>query len=914
VTAVVDGQASAGVSTLSIPVVDGDDVLTAALAYAAAGWYVGPLAPGTKNPGSVLGGRWQLATSREPGQIVAWFAGAGAGTGVFLHVGRSGGVVLDGDHPERVPQEWVPALRGAVVQCTRVQTGEGSSLPRGHFVFAMPPGRKIGNAKWPHGKVAAAAGEVRGVNGVIVVAPTVHESAAEGGLYRWVRTGPVSVLPALIADTLPDTHADDAATDAQVSTALATWTGRRRRGALQAVLERWDVEVGGRGASRHLTLVELACWAAREARAGLYPLALAVEELLTRWLRDTSVALGGGRVLDGPRARAEFAGVLAWAVGQALAADEADLARAIERVLTSNGRGLGGRADAGVAAVNGTENLQIARQAVHDVRVTSDGAPVTLAVAPVTAAVNGASPGTPGTPGVASSPVPPWMEQPAPPSAPVFSTVPVPVPVPAGSTGGPAGPGTGSATEESAPASAPATNLPAEFWDRTAALSLIRTAALSRVLSPDAVLGCVLARLSSFIRPGVRVDTGLGRASLNLAVVVVGDSSAGKSEAWRAARELLPAPAGLSGFPDNDGLPLGSGEGMAEAFYGMAEEGTGEEYASGPRKGQEKTKIVRRKMYDHACLFADEGEALLRMMERAGATVATEIRKAWKAETLGQANASAERKRIVPDGSYAMGIVLGFQPGTIGPLFDDAAGGTPQRFWFVSAHSDDVGDVLTGAGSGAGSTGVAVGGPAAGPARVAMWPGPMRNVVHGLPNADLELPGSAKDELRAARVAARRVGAPPSGLNGHRPLHLAKLAGLLAVLDLRDKVGEDDWAMAAVMWRTSCAVRDGLVASFAAERAERLAAADDRRVEVAARSALASEQATVTAAVRRVARRVALLVHDRGVASVDGRGGLRPAIAGRDRGWLDEAVREAVVQHWIVTDGNHVGPGSERPV
>jgi hypothetical protein len=909
VTAVVDGQASAGVSTLSIPVVDGDDVLTAALAYAAAGWYVGPLAPGTKNPGSILGGRWPVWTSREPGQIVAWFAGAGAGTGVFLHVGRSGGVVLDGDHPERVPREWVPALRGAVVQCTRVQTGEGSSLPRGHFVFAMPPGRKIGNAKWPHGKVAAAAGEVRGVNGVIVVAPTVHEKAAEGGLYRWVRTGPVSVLPALIADTLPDTHADDAATDAQVSTALATWTGRRRRGALQAVLERWDGEVGGRGASRHLTLVELACWAAREARAGLYPLALAVEELLTRWLRDTSVALGGGRVLDEPRARAEFAGVLAWAVGQALAADEADLARAIERVSTSNGRGPDGRADAGVTAVNGAENLQIARQAVHDVRMTATPVAVTPASRggrvddpAAVAAANGSSQG---------GPVPPWMEQPAAASdtgcvdrsntedatsrsvagsdtnATGVSEVSVPTTAP-------------SPAPASTSTSAPATNLPAEFWDRTAALSLIRTAALSRVLSPDAVLGCVLARLSSFIRPSVRVDTGLGRASLNLAVVVVGDSSAGKSEAWRAARELLPAPAGLSGFPDNDGLPLGSGEGMAEAFYGMAEEGTGEEYASGPRKGQEKTKIVRRKMYDHACLFADEGEALLRMMERAGATVATEIRKAWKAETLGQANASAERKRIVPDGSYAMGIVLGFQPGTIGPLFDDAVGGTPQRFWFVSAHSDDVGDVLAGAGAGA--------------AGVAMWPGPMRNVVHGLPNADLELPGSAKDELRAARVAARRVGAPPSGLNGHRPLHLAKLAGLLAVLDLRDKVGEDDWAMAAVMWQTSCAVRDGLVASFAAERAERLAAADDRRVEVAARSALASEQATVTAAVRRVARRVAVLVHDRGVTSVDGRGGLRPAIAGRDRGWLDEAVREAVVQHWIVTDGNRVGPGSERPV
>ena len=370
-------------------------------------------------------------------------------------------------------------------------------------------------------------------------------------------------------------------------------------------------------------------------------------------------------------------------------------------------------------------------------------------------------------------------------------------------------------------------NLPAEFWDSRAALSVIRVAAAARVLSPDAVLGCVLARLAAFVRPGVRIDTGLGRASANLAVVVVGDSSAGKSEAWRAARDLLPVPMELSGMPDNDGLPLGSGEGLAEAFYGMAEESTGEVYASGPRKGEDKVKLVRRKMYDHALFFADEGEALLRMGQRLGSTINPELRKAWKAETLGQANASAERKRIVPDGSYALSVVLGFQPGTIGPLFDDEAGGTPQRFLFMSAHSDAVSD------------------------EVVDWPGPLRNVAHALPTSDLVLPDAAKAVLRAARVKARRLDAPPSGLNGHAPLHLAKLAALMAVLDLRTEVNEQDWGLALQLWITSCTVRDGLVARFADEQARRRAAEDDRKVEVAARSAVAGEAASAALVVRR---------------------------------------------------------------
>src|SRR5215217_889746 len=64
----------------------GHDTLAAALAYAAAGWYVGPVKADTKNPGSLLGKDWQRRTSRDPQVISAWFAGTDHG--VFLHAGQ----------------------------------------------------------------------------------------------------------------------------------------------------------------------------------------------------------------------------------------------------------------------------------------------------------------------------------------------------------------------------------------------------------------------------------------------------------------------------------------------------------------------------------------------------------------------------------------------------------------------------------------------------------------------------------------------------------------------------------------------------------------------------------------------------------------------------------------------------------
>jgi hypothetical protein len=52
---------------LQVPEITSDmDTLTAALAYAAAGWYVLPVRRGTKKPGSIVGNGWQHQSSRHP--------------------------------------------------------------------------------------------------------------------------------------------------------------------------------------------------------------------------------------------------------------------------------------------------------------------------------------------------------------------------------------------------------------------------------------------------------------------------------------------------------------------------------------------------------------------------------------------------------------------------------------------------------------------------------------------------------------------------------------------------------------------------------------------------------------------------------------------------------------------------------
>lgn len=318
--------------SLSIPVIDPEaDILTAALAYAAAGFYVLPVKRGSKHPGSVVGDRWQDKSSREPKQIAAWFAGTDHG--IALHCGRSGAIVFDVDTPSKLPDMLAQCLvqidddgllPNAPFQSTRPETPG-----RGHFVFTMPAGRMLGNGL---GRLGGGWGEIRGSNGVVVAAPTPHP---EGGRYNWICTGVAPVLPDEIAELLDDASpAEDAATDEQVAAFLAEH-GQAERPEILAGWKKALVVKIEHGESCHTSTVSVLTGALKEARAGYFPAIDAIDALKPIFLN--AVALGGstGKIRKGAIAESEFAAILSWAVAQANAADLGPVRERTEKKMPS---------------------------------------------------------------------------------------------------------------------------------------------------------------------------------------------------------------------------------------------------------------------------------------------------------------------------------------------------------------------------------------------------------------------------------------------------------------------------------------------------------------------------------------------------------------------------------------------------
>jgi Bifunctional DNA primase/polymerase, N-terminal len=291
--------------------------LTAGMAYAKAGGYLVPIRHGTKHPGSVLGADWQHKSSREPELIAAWLAGTDHG--IALHAGRSGAVVFDVDHPERLPD----TLQRAISECRPpFQSTRTNVAGKGHYVFAMPEGRILGNGV---GRLGGAFGEVRGANGVIVVAPTPHPDAAIGGHYVWGSFGPVPVLPDYVADLLDDASpSEDAATDAEVEAFLESHSSSTR----PKLLTGWCTTFTDKataGESRHQRMVSVAAGAMKEAAAGYFPARDAAKRLHDAFVAAVALPpLPGGHqraARTGGIAEAEWSGILAWAIAQASAAD-----------------------------------------------------------------------------------------------------------------------------------------------------------------------------------------------------------------------------------------------------------------------------------------------------------------------------------------------------------------------------------------------------------------------------------------------------------------------------------------------------------------------------------------------------------------------------------------------------------------
>jgi hypothetical protein len=275
-----------------------------------------------KNPGGRVGLNWPAKSSRDPETIVSWFAGTD--DLIALHLGRSGAIAFDVDYPSTLPQVLQEAVHDDAVPYQSTRAHEPG---RGHYLFAVPQGRDLGNSK---GKLTGGWGEVRGRNGVIIVEPSLHENAASGARYQWQRTGPLPLLPEALSTLLPDALATtDAATDAAVRAFLDEHTEAKRPAILAGKVKGYRAKLDERE-SAHASAIPFLAGALREARCGFYAAADADDRLRDVFVDAVTAdrpAIGGSipKKRTPKQAAAEWSGIRAWAVAQAKAASDAEL-------------------------------------------------------------------------------------------------------------------------------------------------------------------------------------------------------------------------------------------------------------------------------------------------------------------------------------------------------------------------------------------------------------------------------------------------------------------------------------------------------------------------------------------------------------------------------------------------------------
>lgn len=315
-------------------------VLEAALAYGKAGLYVLPTSrhganPG-KNPGAYLGKNWPAASAKDAAGIAELFAVRFPDAcGIALHCGRSGLVLLDVDteNPATLPTE---VLRALDELQPPYQTTRQNAVLQGHYLFRPPAGRMLGNGR---GTLASPTGEhsfdIRGTNGVVILAPSWHPRA--DGAYVQRRAGVIPELPGYIADHLADgAEGASSVSDQEAYAWLYRVGGDLKESLATAPVEAFLAKVKS-GEARHDAAIACAAWIAREGRAGLYKPQLVMQQLEKAFVAEVMANPGAhAATRDQKGALAEFRGIQAWAVGQAIAESEKRMVEIRARVTSSS--------------------------------------------------------------------------------------------------------------------------------------------------------------------------------------------------------------------------------------------------------------------------------------------------------------------------------------------------------------------------------------------------------------------------------------------------------------------------------------------------------------------------------------------------------------------------------------------------
>lgn len=433
-------------------------------------------------------------------------------------------------------------------------------------------------------------------------------------------------------------------------------------------------------------------------------------------------------------------------------------------------------------------------------------------------------------------------------------------------------------------------SIPDHVWESSPWLRHVRQAAHSRMLAADGVLGAVLARASLTIDHTVTLPPLPRYATPNLFCALVGSSGDGKGSSMDLATELIAAPSGTCDCGSHDNhvsIPAGTGEGIIRAFFRPV--------VNPKTDKREMTRDLR-----NVCIRIDEGEALTALAGRNGATIATILRQGWSGEKLGFSYSAEDKGLSILGLTYRLSIVMGIQPDLAGPLFAEAAGGTPQRFLWFSLIDPNLPP----------------------PGSLPAWPGPLPPIL-ARDSTDLwsdlggvqHQPMMVADHIKAtiiSRQHSRRSGADRGDeLDSHRDLSQLKVAAVLARATGRDSIDDDEWGTAADILDASDAVRDwcrekvrqGEIAA-ASRRTESQAVARARGIEVAReRESEMTDRAAVV-----LARHIAKHCRESGGEPCRRRC-VNHAMNKKLRPWRDLGMAAALDAEWV----SEVGPGEWFP-
>lgn len=400
------------------------------------------------------------------------------------------------------------------------------------------------------------------------------------------------------------------------------------------------------------------------------------------------------------------------------------------------------------------------------------------------------------------------------------------------------------------------------FWTQREILGRIRDFARSRMCSPWAVLGVVLARVAAATPPFVVLPPLVGsHASLNLFICLTGKSGDGKDAAMSAGRDALDVTRGIT-FTT---IGLGSGEGILDQYVELkpADKASGEE--------------AHIEQHNESVLFRNaEIGTIAALKGRSGATLMPMLRDAWMGSELGFAYANRERRLRVGEHRYRLCLILGCQPTSADILLEEADVGTPQRFVWLPVEDPSLPDELPPE-------------PEMPEWRLPEWP----QATHG--RVVVELCDEAVEAVINARRARQRGQQLDDTPSGHDLLCREKVAATLAILDGRASVTLDDWGLAGVISTVSARTR-ARMAEVIAEQSRRRNRA--RAANEAERQVIVSSTVEEDAVQRTCAKLLRKVPKGDWIKGSD----LRKTLAGKDRQYADDAIERLLAAGQIESE------------